>query len=165
MRSFLSYLTTRGERWQKVKEYQWVKCRRTLPADTCISAMTSRNMTHAKGGRDCAKIDALLAVKQGPCTDEGIGLGRSSIRQATLTLAPRMPALLLWRGRTDGSRHLVAMGYRHCESCRAWSARPVNAFILWPECAGVPARGRWDMALAATRRRLGVVSVRICCGS
>ena len=104
MRSFLSYLTTRGERWQKVKEYQLVKCRRTLPADTCISAMTSRNMTHAKGCRDCAKIDALLAVKQGPCTDEGIGLGRSSIRQATLTLAPRMPALLLWRGQTDGSR-------------------------------------------------------------
>lgn len=24
-----------------------------------------------------------------------------------------------------------AMGYCHCESCRAWSAAPVNAFTLW----------------------------------
>ncbi len=26
----------------------------------------------------------------------------------------------------------VGMGYCHCESCRAWSAGPVNAFTLWP---------------------------------
>jgi hypothetical protein len=26
----------------------------------------------------------------------------------------------------------VAMGYCHCDSCRAWSAGPVNAFTLWP---------------------------------
>ena len=25
----------------------------------------------------------------------------------------------------------AAMGYCHCESCRHWSAGPVNAFILW----------------------------------
>jgi hypothetical protein len=25
----------------------------------------------------------------------------------------------------------VAMGYCHCESCRSWSASPVNAFTLW----------------------------------
>jgi len=25
----------------------------------------------------------------------------------------------------------AAMGYCHCESCRAWSAAPVNAFTLW----------------------------------
>ncbi len=25
----------------------------------------------------------------------------------------------------------VGMGYCHCESCRAWSAGPVNAFTLW----------------------------------
>ena len=24
-----------------------------------------------------------------------------------------------------------AMGYCHCESCRSWSASPVNAFTLW----------------------------------
>jgi Uncharacterized conserved protein len=26
----------------------------------------------------------------------------------------------------------LAMGYCHCDSCRAWSAAPVNAFSLWP---------------------------------
>ncbi len=26
----------------------------------------------------------------------------------------------------------VAMGYCHCESCRHWSAGPINAFTLWP---------------------------------
>jgi len=25
----------------------------------------------------------------------------------------------------------AAMGYCHCESCRTWSASPVNAFTLW----------------------------------
>ncbi|MEP7056319.1 MAG: GFA family protein [Caldimonas sp.] len=25
----------------------------------------------------------------------------------------------------------VAMGYCHCESCRHWSAGPINAFTLW----------------------------------
>jgi hypothetical protein len=25
----------------------------------------------------------------------------------------------------------VAMGYCHCQSCRQWSAAPVNAFTLW----------------------------------
>ena len=25
----------------------------------------------------------------------------------------------------------VAMGYCHCDSCRRWSAGPVNAFTLW----------------------------------
>jgi hypothetical protein len=27
------------------------------------------------------------------------------------------------------------MGYCHCESCRHWSAGPVNAFTLWPPAA------------------------------
>jgi hypothetical protein len=32
----------------------------------------------------------------------------------------------------------VAMGYCHCESCRHWSAGPVNAFTLWkPEALRV----------------------------
>jgi hypothetical protein len=26
----------------------------------------------------------------------------------------------------------TAMGYCHCNSCRHWSAGPVNAFTLWP---------------------------------
>jgi hypothetical protein len=25
----------------------------------------------------------------------------------------------------------LAMGYCHCQSCRSWSAAPVNAFTLW----------------------------------
>ncbi|HSM39955.1 MAG TPA: GFA family protein, partial [Afifellaceae bacterium] len=25
----------------------------------------------------------------------------------------------------------AAMGYCHCQSCRTWSAGPVNAFTLW----------------------------------
>jgi len=32
----------------------------------------------------------------------------------------------------------VAQGYCHCESCRSWSAGPVNAFTLWnPEAVKV----------------------------
>lgn len=32
----------------------------------------------------------------------------------------------------------VAMGYCHCESCRHWSAAPVNAFTLWkPEAVAI----------------------------
>jgi hypothetical protein len=32
----------------------------------------------------------------------------------------------------------AAMGYCHCESCRVWSASPVNAFTLWkPEAVRV----------------------------
>ncbi len=35
-----------------------------------------------------------------------------------------------------------AMGYCHCDSCRQWSAAPVNAFTLWrPEAVRV-VRGR-----------------------
>jgi hypothetical protein len=29
----------------------------------------------------------------------------------------------------------IAMGYCHCESCRHWSAGPVNAFTLWDPSA------------------------------
>jgi len=29
----------------------------------------------------------------------------------------------------------AAMGYCHCQSCRHWSAGPVNAFSLWPPTA------------------------------
>jgi hypothetical protein len=34
----------------------------------------------------------------------------------------------------------AAMGYCHCDSCRSWSAGPVNAFTLWkPEAVKVTA--------------------------
>ena len=29
----------------------------------------------------------------------------------------------------------AAMGYCHCDSCRHWSASPVNGFTLWPRDA------------------------------
>lgn len=35
----------------------------------------------------------------------------------------------------------VAMGYCHCESCRHWSAGPVNAFTLWKPDAVKVTRG------------------------
>lgn len=35
----------------------------------------------------------------------------------------------------------VAMGYCHCESCRHWSAGPVNAFSLWKPDAVAVTRG------------------------
>lgn len=35
----------------------------------------------------------------------------------------------------------TAMGYCHCDSCRAWSAGPVNAFTLWPPDAVRITRG------------------------
>jgi hypothetical protein len=34
-----------------------------------------------------------------------------------------------------------AMGYCHCESCRSWSAGPVNAFTLWKPSAVKITRG------------------------
>jgi hypothetical protein len=35
----------------------------------------------------------------------------------------------------------VAQGYCHCESCRSWSAAPVNAFTLWKPDAVKLTRG------------------------
>ena len=35
----------------------------------------------------------------------------------------------------------AAMGYCHCESCRTWSAGPVNAFTLWKPDALKVTRG------------------------
>ncbi|MCE9576267.1 MAG: GFA family protein [Deltaproteobacteria bacterium] len=35
----------------------------------------------------------------------------------------------------------AAMGFCHCESCRRWSAGPVNAFTLWSPAAVVITKG------------------------
>lgn len=35
----------------------------------------------------------------------------------------------------------IAMGYCHCESCRHWSAGPINAFTLWSPAAVSVTRG------------------------
>jgi hypothetical protein len=40
----------------------------------------------------------------------------------------------------------AAMGYCHCESCRSWSAGPVNAFTLWAPRAVTVTRGADQIA-------------------
>ena len=46
-----------------------------------------------------------------------------------------------------------AMGYCHCESCRSWSAGPVNAFSLWkPEAVKVVAGADKIASYAKTPR-------------
>lgn len=51
----------------------------------------------------------------------------------------------------------VGMGYCHCESCRQWSAGPVNAFTLWqPEAvritAGADKLGAYSKTPASIRK-------------
>ena len=42
-----------------------------------------------------------------------------------------------------------AMGYCHCESCRSWSAGPVNAFSLWKPDAVKVTKGRDQIGMFA----------------
>jgi hypothetical protein len=42
-----------------------------------------------------------------------------------------------------------AMGYCHCESCRSWSASPVNAFSLWKPASVKVAKGAEKVATYA----------------
>ena len=42
-----------------------------------------------------------------------------------------------------------AMGYCHCESCRSWSAGPVNAFSLWKPDALTITKGRDQIGMCA----------------
>jgi hypothetical protein len=51
----------------------------------------------------------------------------------------------------------VAMGYCHCDSCRHWSASPVNAFTLWkPDSmritAGADRIGAFNKTPRSTRK-------------
>ncbi|QLC73302.1 GFA family protein [Pseudomonas sp. LPB0260] len=51
----------------------------------------------------------------------------------------------------------AAMGYCHCQSCRHWSAGPVNAFTLWPKEAvevtqGAEHIGRYNKTPQSTRQ-------------
>lgn len=51
----------------------------------------------------------------------------------------------------------VAMGYCHCESCRHWSAGPVNAFCLWSPAAlqvtrGAEHIGTWNKTPVSFRK-------------
>lgn len=40
----------------------------------------------------------------------------------------------------------AAMGYCHCQSCRHWSAGPINAFTLWPPEAVEVVKGEDQLA-------------------
>jgi len=55
----------------------------------------------------------------------------------------------------------AAMGYCHCESCRQWSASPVNAFTLWAPSAVTVTRGADQLASFSQTER----SVRKWCKS
>ena len=51
----------------------------------------------------------------------------------------------------------AAMGYCHCESCRHWSAGPVNAFTLWTPGAlqvtqGADNIGTWNKTPQSARK-------------
>ena len=53
-----------------------------------------------------------------------------------------------------------AMGYCHCESCRHWSAGPINAFTLWqPESVQVKQGAEFVKTYAKTEN-----SYRKSCG-
>ena len=57
----------------------------------------------------------------------------------------------------------AAMGYCHCESCRHWSAGPVNAFTLWdPDAlkvtAGADSIGTYHRRRAATASGAGIAA-------
>jgi hypothetical protein len=40
----------------------------------------------------------------------------------------------------------AAMGYCHCDSCRRWSAGPINGFTLWPVSSVVVTKGADQVA-------------------
>ena len=47
----------------------------------------------------------------------------------------------------------VSMGYCHCNSCRHWSAAPINAFTLWqPENVKIT-RGEENIGTFSKRRK------------
>ena len=58
----------------------------------------------------------------------------------------------------------AAMGYCHCESCRRWSASPVNAFTLWPPPAVTITRGADPLASFAKTERSNRKWCRACGG-
>ena len=58
----------------------------------------------------------------------------------------------------------VAMGYCHCESCRAWSAAPVNAFTLWKPDAVKVTRGAEHLLGFSKTPKSDRKSCRLCGG-
>jgi hypothetical protein len=58
----------------------------------------------------------------------------------------------------------IAMGYCHCQSCRSWSAAPVNAFTLWPSQAVEVTKGRDNIATHRKTEHTCRQFCRICGG-
>jgi hypothetical protein len=57
-----------------------------------------------------------------------------------------------------------AMGYCHCQSCRSWSAGPVNAFTLWPPEAVEVVKGKENIAVYAKTDMSSRQYCRLCGG-
>lgn len=64
----------------------------------------------------------------------------------------------------EASGEPAAMGYCHCESCRHWSAGPVNAFTLWPREAVRITRGEDRVGTFALTERSQRMWCRECGG-
>jgi hypothetical protein len=58
----------------------------------------------------------------------------------------------------------VAAGYCHCESCRHWSASPVNAFTLWQPHAITVIRGSENILTYHKTEKSYRKSCRVCGG-
>ena len=58
----------------------------------------------------------------------------------------------------------VAMGYCHCDSCRSWSAGPVNAFTLWKPDAVRVTRGAENIGTYNKTRQSSRKWCKVCGG-
>lgn len=58
----------------------------------------------------------------------------------------------------------IAAGYCHCESCRHWSASPVNAFTLWQPQAVTVTRGSENILTYHKTEQSYRKSCRVCGG-
>jgi hypothetical protein len=58
----------------------------------------------------------------------------------------------------------AAMGYCHCESCRSWSAGPVNAFSLWKPDAVRVTRGAEHIGAFAKTEKSARKWCKVCGG-
>jgi hypothetical protein len=58
----------------------------------------------------------------------------------------------------------AAMGYCHCESCRSWSASPVNAFSLWKPDAVRVTRGADEIVTYSKTPKSARKSCKVCGG-
>ena len=58
----------------------------------------------------------------------------------------------------------VAMGYCHCESCRHWSASPVNGFTLWNPAAVTITKGAANLGTFNKTERSARKWCKLCGG-